>query len=88
MDADPLADLVRIAGNRPGTCSKELQPVTLNLLMNASEAMSGVRDRRRQLVIKTELDADYCVRLRAQEAGMGFQPQDEGRLFEEFCTTK
>ena len=36
----------------------QLQQVILNLLQNASDAMSGVDDRPRRLVIRTERDED------------------------------
>jgi PAS domain S-box-containing protein len=66
----------------------QLQQVILNLLRNASEAMSSVDDRPRQLVIRTEREEDDRVRLSVQDAGVGFKPQDEERLFDAFYTTK
>jgi C4-dicarboxylate-specific signal transduction histidine kinase len=66
----------------------QLQQVILNLLLNASEAMSGVEDRPRQLVIRTERDASECVRLTVQDVGIGFEPQSVNSLFEAFYTTK
>jgi signal transduction histidine kinase len=50
--------------------------------------MTGIDDRPRQLVIRTERDDDYRVRLSVQDAGVGFKPQDEDRLFDAFYTTK
>ena len=44
----------------------------MNLLRNAADAMSGVDDRPRRLVIRTEPDADSRVRLIVQDAGVGF----------------
>jgi signal transduction histidine kinase len=66
----------------------QLQQVILNLLLNASEAMRGVDDRPRQLLIGTSLDEDGNVRLTVQDAGVGFEPKDMERLFEAFYTTK
>jgi signal transduction histidine kinase len=77
------SDLPPVTGDRV-----QLQQVILNLLMNASDAMSGVEDRPRQLVIRTERHEDDCVRLSVQDVGVGFDPQDVGRLFEAFYTTK
>jgi C4-dicarboxylate-specific signal transduction histidine kinase len=66
----------------------QLQQVILNLLLNASEAMRGVDDRPRQLLIGTNLDEDGNVRLTVQDAGVGFESKDIERLFESFYTTK
>jgi signal transduction histidine kinase len=66
----------------------QLQQVILNLLMNAAEAMSGVEDRRRQLLVRTEIQTADRVRLSVQDAGVGFESTDAARLFEPFYTTK
>jgi signal transduction histidine kinase len=77
------SDLPTVTGDRV-----QLQQVILNLLLNASDAMSGVDDRPRQLVIKTERDEGDSVRLTVQDAGVGLEPQGLDRLFEAFYTTK
>jgi C4-dicarboxylate-specific signal transduction histidine kinase len=66
----------------------QIQQVILNLLLNASDAMSSVDDRPRHMVIKTERDENDHVRLSVQDAGVGFKSQDADRLFEAFYTTK
>jgi C4-dicarboxylate-specific signal transduction histidine kinase len=66
----------------------QLQQVILNLLLNASDAMSGVVDRPRQLVIRTEQDGEDHVRLSVRDTGVGFEPQGIDRLFDAFYTTK
>jgi PAS domain S-box-containing protein len=66
----------------------QLQQVILNLLQNASDAMSGVDDRPRQLLIRTEADETDHVRLTVQDSGIGFDPQVAERLFKSFYTTK
>src|SRR6266851_5093825 len=66
----------------------KLQQVILNLVRNASDAMSGVDDRQRQLLIRTEPDEGGQVRLSVQDAGVGFDPQVMDRLFDSFYTTK
>ena len=76
-------DLPLVTGDRV-----QLQQVIMNLLLNASEAMSGVDDRPRQVMIRTEGDEGDRVRLTVQDAGVGFEPQDVNRLFEAFYTTK
>jgi PAS domain S-box-containing protein len=76
-------DLPLVAGDRV-----QLQQVILNLVRNASDAMSTVNDRSRHLLIKTEPDEDDQVRLSVRDAGVGFDPQAMKRLFETFYTTK
>jgi len=66
----------------------QLQEVILNLIRNASDAMSTIDDRPRQLLIKTEPDEGDQVRLTVQDAGVGFDPQAIKKLFEAFYTTK
>jgi signal transduction histidine kinase len=76
-------DLPPVTGDRV-----QLQQVILNLLRNATDAMNDVDDRPRELVIRTERDDDDRVRLTVQDAGVGFDRQAAGRLFEAFYTTK
>jgi PAS domain S-box-containing protein len=76
-------DLPRVAGDRI-----QLQQVILNLLRNASDAMSGVDDRSREVVIRTERDQGDYVRLTVRDAGVGITPQDAERVFDAFYTTK
>jgi PAS domain S-box-containing protein len=66
----------------------QLQQVILNLLLNAVDAMSGVEDRSRQLVIRTAPEDDGGARLTVQDSGVGFEPNAAERLFEAFYTTK
>jgi signal transduction histidine kinase len=66
----------------------QLQQVILNLLRNASDAMSTIDDRPRELLIKTEPEEDDSVRLTVQDTGVGFDPKTMDRLFEAFHTTK
>ena len=66
----------------------QLQQVILNLLRNASEAMSAVYNRPRMLLIKTEQGADATVQLSVQDIGRGFEPETLNRLFDAFYTTK
>jgi PAS domain S-box-containing protein len=65
----------------------QLQQVILNLLRNASDAMSGIEDRPRQMVLRTELEGEH-VRLSVQDSGVGFTPEVANQMFESFYTTK
>ena len=75
--------LPRVRGDRV-----QLQQVIMNLVLNALEAMRGVDDRPRQLVIRTEPDEKDHVRLTVEDSGVGFEPQGVDRLFDAFYTTK
>src|SRR5258708_3366959 len=83
VQMDLADDLPPVAGD-----SVQLQQVVLNLLMNALEAMRGIDDRPRQLVIRTGRDEGDRVRLSVQDVGVGFDPQSVDRLFDAFYTTK
>jgi PAS domain S-box-containing protein len=76
-------DLPLVTGDRV-----QLQQVILNLLRNASDAMSTIDDRPRDLLIRTEPDDHDRVRLSVGDVGIGFEPQAADRLFEAFYTTK
>ncbi len=66
----------------------QLQQVILNLILNASDAMAGIADRPRRMVVRTERDEVGRVRLSVRDAGVGFDPRDAGSLFNAFFTTK
>jgi PAS domain S-box-containing protein len=66
----------------------QLQQVIINLLRNGSDAMSDVHDRPRELLFRTEVDEDDCVRLSVRDAGTGFESQTVEQLFRSFYTTK
>jgi signal transduction histidine kinase/DNA-binding transcriptional MerR regulator len=76
-------DLPPVTGDRV-----QLQQVILNLLQNASDAMSAVDGCPRKLLIKTERDERDHVRLTMQDAGVGFEPENQDKLFEAFYSSK
>src|SRR5438876_3453739 len=76
-------DLPVVTANRV-----QLQQVILNLLRNASDAMVGVDDGPRQLLIRTERDKGDRVRLTVQDVGVGLEPGVVDKLFQAFYTTK
>jgi PAS domain S-box-containing protein len=76
-------DLPPVTGDRV-----QLQQVILNLLRNASDAMSSIDTRPRQLFIRTERDEDDCVRLTVEDTGVGITLQDMEKLFDAFYTTR
>ena len=72
-----------IAGDRV-----QLQQVTLNLILNAVQAMGANSDGARQVLITTrQIESnDLCVGV--QDTGPGLSPETLSRLFEPFYTTK
>jgi C4-dicarboxylate-specific signal transduction histidine kinase len=68
-------DLPSVTGDRI-----QLQQVILNLLRNASDAMVGVDDRPRQVVVRTTRDDGDRVRLTVEDAGLGFEPDIAEKL--------
>jgi two-component system, LuxR family, sensor kinase FixL len=66
----------------------QLQQVMLNLTMNAMDAMASIKDRPRELVIRTLRDGGDHLLVAVQDSGVGIDPKDLDRLFDPFFTTK
>jgi signal transduction histidine kinase len=66
----------------------QLQQVILNLIINAVEAMGGVNEGTRELLIGTGQNASSEVRVAVQDSGSGLSPEGFDRLFDPFYTTK
>jgi PAS domain S-box-containing protein len=65
-----------------------VQQVILNLVMNALEAMSSVTDRKRILIVRSEMDESDHVLITVEDSGSGIEPRDTSRIFDAFFTTK
>jgi C4-dicarboxylate-specific signal transduction histidine kinase len=76
-------DLPPVVGDRV-----QLQQVILNLLLNASDAMKGLHDRPRQVMVSTSRGDGDHLRVAVQDAGVGFEPESADKMFEAFYTTK
>ena len=75
--------LPRIYGDRV-----QLQQVMLNLIMNAIEAMSEVKEGSRELLISTSEVESGGVLVAVSDSGPGLPPASLARIFEAFYTTK
>jgi signal transduction histidine kinase len=64
--------------------SGQLQQVIFNLLLNAAQAMQGIG----RISAVTELDPAGNVTLTVRDEGPGIAPENMGRMFEAFFTTK
>src|SRR5207244_10512414 len=76
-------DLPRITADRV-----QLQQVILNLLRNASDAMSNIDVRQRLAVIEIQQDGDDAVRLSVRDCGVGLDAENAERMFQAFYSTK
>jgi PAS domain S-box-containing protein len=76
--------LSRVQGDRV-----QLQQVILNLIVNAIQAMRGIGEGARELVISVEaVPSEGGVRVGVRDTGPGLSPESLSRLFEPFYTTK
>jgi C4-dicarboxylate-specific signal transduction histidine kinase len=66
----------------------QLQQVILNLLVNGIQAMAVVRDRPRELLIRTQADNAGQILVEVGDCGIGIDPAHAGQLFNAFFTTK
>ena len=83
VQSDFTDDLPRITGDLI-----QLQQVISNLLRNAADAMIGIDDRPRLLVIRTERQGADRVAVSVRDAGIGIDPASIHKLFDAFYTTK
>jgi C4-dicarboxylate-specific signal transduction histidine kinase len=65
-----------------------LQQVILNLIINAVEAMSSMREGARELLICTEKAESNGALVAVRDSGPGLDPKIADHLFEAFYTTK
>ena len=66
----------------------QLQQVILNLIINAIEAMSGLSQGPRELLVASEIDQPKGVLVDVRDSGPGLDPRSLDRLFDAFYTTK
>jgi signal transduction histidine kinase len=66
----------------------QLQQVILDLTINAIEAMTGVGENPRELLISSKEDASQGVFVAVRDSGPGLDPDSLDHLFNAFYTTK
>ena len=76
------SEAVEVAGDRV-----QIQQVILNLLLNACDAVKGIEGPR-MVVVGTADDGTGAGRLTVSDTGIGIGPEQLGKLFDPFYTTK
>ncbi|AUT64138.1 PAS domain-containing sensor histidine kinase [Paraburkholderia terrae] len=66
----------------------QIQQVVINLMMNAVQAMSAVKNRARRLKIVTHKVDDGHAQLSVEDSGTGISEENSRRLFSPFFTTR
>ncbi len=66
----------------------QLQQVILNLIMNGSEAMSGVADGLCELTVIAQKSGIDRILVAVRDCGVGLDTQNVTRMFDAFFTTK
>jgi signal transduction histidine kinase len=64
------------------------QQVVLNLVLNGMEAMAGLPEEKRQVVVRTEHGNNGTVKIAVADSGPGIPIDRLPKLFEPFFTTK
>jgi C4-dicarboxylate-specific signal transduction histidine kinase len=83
IEMDLLTDLPAALGDRT-----QLQQVLVNLIRNGVEAMNGITDRPRLLVIRSEMEDPDLILVAVRDSGAGINSKDIKRIFDAFFTTK
>jgi nitrogen fixation/metabolism regulation signal transduction histidine kinase len=73
---------------RTPNCRKTSRAIAYNLLLNAAEAMAGVMDRPRTLIVQTAIHNSSSVQLLVRDSGIGVDPLAIEKMFAAFYTTK
>jgi signal transduction histidine kinase len=65
-----------------------LQEVMINLIQNAIDAMSDIKNGRRMLQLRTNRHGDDSIVVEVKDSGPGIDPTDLNSIFDAFFTTK
>ena len=83
LDTRLTPDAPRVIADRV-----QLQQVLINLITNATDAMSETNDRPRTLTIRASPTEDGRVEVAVVDVGCGIDPKHRDRIFDPFFTTK
>ena len=83
VDSQVSRSLPRVMGDRV-----QLQQVLLNLILNASDAMSHMAPHDRKLTIRAVSNPDGGIELSVSDRGVGIGAERLENIFEPFVTTK
>ena len=57
-------------------------------MLNGIEAMSGLNDRNRRLLVRSQMQDAEQIRVSIEDCGIGVTEKNMSRLFEPFFTTR
>jgi PAS domain S-box-containing protein len=90
LQRSPVVLQTRLSSDLPIVTADrvQLQQVILNLVINAIDALSGVDNRPRELVVGSGRGDSKNVVVEVRDSGPGIDPANLNRLFDSFYTTK
>jgi two-component system CheB/CheR fusion protein len=65
-----------------------LSQVLINLIINAMDAVDGLDDARRRVILQARTNAEGWIEIGVSDAGPGVPPEAMKKIFEPFFTTK
>lgn len=89
LDAQGVELRLELASSLPQIVADriQLQQVTINLMINAAQAMAGQPAGTRRVTVRSRVDGEMVV-FEVADTGPGFPGCDSSRLFAAFYTTK
>jgi signal transduction histidine kinase len=66
----------------------QVEQIMLNLLLNAMDAMNDTPEASRRIVVRSSRNGGNSVEASVEDSGHGIPPEELGRVFDSFFTTK